>query len=152
VRAVAGRIRIYDFVEDIRYGEDWVSKLYRLRNIAAAAALALGTTFALVAIVIIASTIRLIVLARAKEITIMRLVGATDSFVRRPFLIEGFITGVLGGLIALLMLAGADRAINAYFVQSIFFQPWMAAAGIAGGAFIGLIGSGFAVGRHLRTV
>ncbi len=87
---VAERIKTYSFVDDVRFGEEWVQKLYRIRNIAGAAGLALGLTFAGVAVIIIGSTIRMAVLARAREISIMRLVGATDGFVRLPFLIEGF--------------------------------------------------------------
>ena len=60
-----------------------------------------GLAFALVAVIIIGATIRMTVLARSKEISIMRLVGATDSFIRRPFLIEGFAKGILGGSVAL---------------------------------------------------
>jgi cell division protein FtsX len=101
VRAVARRLESYDFVDDVRFGEEWVEKLYRLRTIASAAGIALGLTFALVAVIIIGSTIRMAVLARTNEIHIMRLVGATDGFIRAPFLIEGFLKGLLGGLLAL---------------------------------------------------
>jgi cell division transport system permease protein len=152
VRTVATRLKTYDFVDDIRYGEEWVEKLYKLRNIAAAVGSGLGLTFAIVAIIIIGSTIRMVVLSRAKEIQIMRLVGATNAFIRRPFLIEGFIDGVLGGLVALLLIALADKLVNTYFVKTVFFDPRLALAGVLGGAIIGLFGSAFAVGRHLRAV
>ncbi len=82
VRTVATRLEVYDFIDDIRYGEEWVEKLYKLRNIATAAGVSLGLTFALVAIIIIGSTIRMAVLARAREIHIMRLVGATNGFTK----------------------------------------------------------------------
>lgn len=98
VRAVAARIRTYDFVEDVRFGEEWVEKLHQIRNASTLAGLALGLTFAIVAVIIIGSTIRMAVLARVREIAIMRLVGATDGFVRRPFLIEGALKGAMGGL------------------------------------------------------
>jgi cell division transport system permease protein len=103
VKSVAERVKSYQFVDDVRYGEEWVEKLYRLRGIAQAAGLGLGLAFAAVAIIVIAATIRVSVLAREKEISIMRLVGATDGFVRAPFLIDGFIKGVIGGLLALLL-------------------------------------------------
>ena len=92
---------VLQFVDDVRYGEDWVEKLYRIRNVATATGVDLGLAFAAVAMIIIGATIRMAVLARAREISIMRLVGATDGFIRRPFLIEGFAKGVLGGLLAL---------------------------------------------------
>ena len=67
----------------------------QLRTIATIVGLVLGLAFASVAIIIIGTTIRMAVLAREREISIMRLVGATDAFVRLPFLIEGFAKGVL---------------------------------------------------------
>src|SRR6266567_2346802 len=122
VKAVADRIKTYHFVDDVRYGEEWVEKLYRMRNIATVAGIALGVAFAAVAVIIIGATIRMTVLARAKEITIMRLVGATDMFIRLPFLIDGLVKGVLGGLLALLLVWTADRVINEYVIETVFFD------------------------------
>jgi cell division transport system permease protein len=150
VKSVADRIRTYHFVDDVRYGEEWVEKLYRLRNIATVAGLALGIAFAAVAIIIIGATIRMTVLARAKEISIMRLVGATDMFIRLPFLIDGLVKGVLGGLLALVFVWVANRVVNEYFIQTIFFSREMIFLGVVGGAFMGVLGSLVSVGRHLR--
>jgi cell division transport system permease protein len=152
VKGVADRIGRYDFVDDVRYGEEWVDKLYRLRNIATAAGTALGLAFALVAIIIIGATIRMAVLHRAREIAIMKYVGATDGFIRMPFLIDGLMRGVIGGVIAILMLWFANRAINRSFIQTVFFEPKTIAIGILGGALIGILGSVYAVGRHLRRI
>jgi cell division transport system permease protein len=152
VKSVADRIRTYHFVDDVRYGEEWVAKLYRLRNIATVAGLALGIAFAAVAIIIIGATIRMTVLARAKEISIMRLVGATDMFIRLPFLIDGLVKGVLGGLLALFFVWVANRVVNEYFIQTIFFDREMIFLGVVGGAFMGVLGSLVSVGRHLRRV
>lgn len=152
VRAVAKRIEVYDFIDDIRFGEEWVEKLHRLRNIATLAGIALGLTFAIVAIIIIGSTIRMAVMARAREIAIMRLVGATNGFIRAPFLIEGFLKGTLGGLLALVLAWVALAIINRFVVQATFFDTWMGAVGVLAGASIGLAGSALSVGRHLRRV
>lgn len=152
VRAVAKRIEVYDFIDDIRFGEEWVEKLHRLRNIATLAGVALGLTFAIVAIMIIGSTIRMAVLARAREIAIMRLVGATNGFIRAPFLIEGFLKGTLGGLLALILAWVALVVINRFVVQAEFFETWMGVVGVLAGACIGLVGSAMSVGRHLRRV
>lgn len=150
VRAVAQRLESYRFVDDVRYGEDWVQKLYNIRNIAGAAGLVLGIAFAAVAVIIIGSTIRMAVLAREREISIMRLVGATDGFVRRPFLVDGLIKGIVGGIIALLLVWLAHTAIDRYLIETDFFAPSLALLGIAAGGLIGLLGSGVSVGRHLR--
>jgi len=152
VQAVADAVREMGLVEDVRYGEDWIVKLYKIRNIAAAAGVVLGGAFAAVAIIIIGATIRMTVLARTKEISIMRMVGATDGFVRRPFLIEGFAKGVLGGLLALLLTWMANTLISRAFIQTDFFPPSLAVLGIMAGALIGGFGSALSVGRHLKRI
>ncbi|MDP9202654.1 MAG: ABC transporter permease [Gemmatimonadota bacterium] len=152
VKSVADRMRTYNFIDDVRYGEEWVEKLYRLRNIATIAGIALGVAFGAVAVIIIGATIRMTVLARAKEISIMRLVGATDMFIRLPFLIDGLVKGVLGGLLALVFVWVANRVVNEYFIQTIFFDREMVFVGIVGGALMGVIGSLVSVGRHLRRI
>lgn len=152
VKSVADRIKTYRFIDDVRYGEEWVEKLYRLRNIASVAGIALGVAFAAVAIIIIGATIRMTVLARAKEISIMRLVGATDMFIRLPFLLDGLVKGVLGGLLALLFVWISNRVVNEYFIQTIFFDRQLVFLGVVGGAVMGVLGSLFSVGRHLRRI
>ena len=153
VGAVAARVRTISFVDDVRYGEEWITQLYKLRNIAGVTGLALGLAFAIVAVIIIGATIRMTVLARAKEIGIMRLVGATDAFVRSPFLIEGFAKGILGGMLALILTWVASLTLEHYLnFSAMFFDSRLVLFGLAGGALIGLFGSGFAVGRHLRRV
>lgn len=152
VKSVADRIKAYSFIDDVRYGEEWVEKLYRLRNIATVAGIALGVAFAAVAVIIIGATIRMTVLARAKEISIMRLVGATDMFIRLPFLIDGLVKGVLGGLLALVFVWVANRVVNEYFMETIFFDRQLVFLGVVGGAVMGVIGSLVSVGRHLRRI
>jgi hypothetical protein len=139
VARLAERLRAYPGVEEVRYGEEWVQKLYRLRNLAAIVGAALGAAFAAVAVVIIGSTIRMAVLARAREIAIMRLVGATPGFVRRPFLIEGFVKGALGGAVALALTYAAAALVTRYFVETHFFTPRQAALGVAAGALLGVL-------------
>jgi cell division transport system permease protein len=152
VKSVADRMKTYQFIDDVRYGEEWVEKLYRLRTISTVAGIALGVAFAAVAIIIIGATIRMTVLARAKEISIMRLVGATDMFIRLPFLIDGLVKGVLGGLLALVFVWVANRVVNEYFIQTIFFDRQLIFLGVVGGAVMGVLGSLVSVGRHLRRI
>ena len=153
VKKVADEVRTLSFVDDIRFGEEWITQLYRLRNIAGVAGAALGLAFAAVAVIIIGATIRMAVLSRSREISIMRLVGATDGFVRRPFLIEGTIKGVLGGILALLLTYVAMRLLQQYLhFETAFFDQRLATLGILFGALMGLLGSAVSVGRHLRKV
>jgi len=152
VRAVAQRMRTYDFIEDVRFGEEWVEKLHQIRNVATLAGTVLGLTFAIVAVIIIGSTIRMAVLARSREIAIMRVVGATDGFIRRPFLIEGALKGALGGIVALFLTWATNEVIGRYVFAATFFDLRLSLAGIVAGALIGLVGSAFSVGRHLKSV
>jgi len=152
VNEVADRLRGFGFVDDVRFGRDWVEKLDRLRQVAAAVGLVVGAAFAVVAIIIIGTTIRMAVLQRSREIAIMRLVGATDGFIRRPFLLQGAIKGLLGGLVAMGLAYGAYTLINRWLIQAAFFSKEQAVALVGFGMLIGFFGSAASVGRHLRKV
>jgi cell division transport system permease protein len=153
VKKIADEVRALPVVDDIRFGEEWITQLYRLRNIAGIAGAALGLAFAAVAVIIIGATIRMAVLSRSREISIMRLVGATDGFIRRPFLIEGSIKGVLGGILALMLTYVAMRTLEQYLhFETVFFDRRLATLGILFGALMGFLGSAVSVGRHLRKV
>ncbi|MBA3890807.1 MAG: ABC transporter permease [Gemmatimonadaceae bacterium] len=151
VQRVAGKMGAFAFVEDVRYGEDWINQLHRIRNIAGATGMVLGLAFAIVAVIIIGATIRMAMMARAREIEIMRLVGATDGFIRRPFLIEGAIKGTVGGALALGLTWFATSVIERYLsFDTVFFDTRLAVAGVIAGAVIGLAGSMVSVSRQLR--
>lgn len=152
VLKVADVVRTMPYVEDVRYGADWIEKLYRIRNIAAATGVVLGIAFAAVAIIIISASIRMTVLARAREIGIMRLVGATDAFVKRPFLVDGFAKGVLGGLMALGFTWAAHTVVSRSFLQTDFFPPVLMGIGVAAGAMLGTAVSALSVNRHLKRI
>ena len=152
VSLVAERIQGFGFVDDVRFGRDWVENVDRLRGLAAAVGIVVGAAFAVVAIIIIGTTIRMAVLQRSREIAIMRLVGATDGFIRRPFLLQGAIKGLLGGVVAIGLSFVAYLLINRYLLKSAFFTNEQALAIVAFGALIGLLGSATSVGRHLKRV
>lgn len=155
-QVVAERLRSFPFVEDVRYGQDWVERLDRLRTLAGLVGGVIGVAFAVVAMVIIGVTIRITVLQRAEEIVIMRLVGATNGFIRQPFLLEGALKGLLGGLAALLLCwtgfalfrgtAGFDLS------ALVFFSAGQVLLILLFGVLIGFLGSLLSVGRHLRHV
>ncbi len=90
--------------------------------------------------------------ARRDEIQIMRLVGATEGFIRGPFLLEGLFTGLGGGLVAVI----ATWIVHVTVSRSIFQLEWLPdswmAAGIAAGALVGIAASAIAVRRHLHEV
>ena len=149
---VAGRARALAGVDDVRYGEEWVAKLATVRAVATAAGAALGVAFAGAALIIVGATIRMAVLTRSREIQLMRLVGATDGFVRLPFLLEGAAAGLLGGLVALGLTWAAHAVVSRYVLDIAFVPPGLAVLGVLGGAALGLVGSLVSVGRHLRLV
>ncbi len=152
VKAVSERLKAYNFVDDVRYGEEWVQKFYSVRRAATAAGIVLGIAFAFAAMIIIGSTIRTSVLARSREIGIMRLVGATDGFIRAPFLIDGLLKGLIGGTMAVALLWVTRAALTATVFSFQFFPTPVLVAGVLAGAVIGLLGSAVSVGRQLKRV
>jgi cell division transport system permease protein len=96
------------------------------------------------------------VLQRAREISIMRLVGATDAFIRGPFLLDGALKGLLGGVLAVLLSRGAFELFRRNSTTAlhtlVFFEPKYLLLGVLFGVAIGLGGSLVSVGRHLRNV
>lgn len=150
IRKVSSVLSSSPLVEDVRYGREWVEKLYKIRTIAGIAGVALGVVFALVAVIIIGATIRVAILARAREIEIMRLVGATNAFVRLPYIIDGALKGCLGGAIAALLAWLASGVISSSVVATEFFSAPQVILGIVSGTLIGFVGSWISVSRHLR--
>ena len=152
VERVAKRIQAYPFVEDVRYGRDWLNTIYMLRRIAGGVAMVIGGAFALVAAIVIATAVRITVFARREEIGIMRLVGATDGFVQRPFLLEGLASGLLGGILAAALTWTTYRLLGSTMF-SVEWLPgqWIVLTVLAGTAF-GLLSSLIAVRRHLSQV
>src|SRR5688572_19992418 len=156
VESVAERLKGFTFVDDVRYGRDWLQRLDRLRNLTGIVGLVVGLAFASVAVVIIGVTIRLTILQRAREISIMRLVGATNWFIRGPFLLEGALKGLLGGLLSLVLcylgyVLFRDKS-GGTLSGLIFFRPEQMVLIIIFGVLLGLAGSLVSVGRHLRHV
>lgn len=115
----------------------------------------------LIAILLIYNTIRTAMFARRREIEVMKLVGATNWFIRVPFILEGMIQAVLGGLLAMVMLLGlnrilfqalADEQYLGFFTEFDFSMGTIIGTSlplILAGALLGAVGSGFAVGRFL---
>jgi len=151
VSRVAEWLRGFRFADDIQFGREWVERLDRLRNIATVVGLVVGGAFAVASIIIIGTTVRMAVLHRSREIAIMRLVGATDGFVRRPFLLDGLVKGALGGIAAVGLNYAAYTAVNQMFRAS-FFNVQQALLLVAFGTALGFLASAMSVGRHLRRV
>ncbi|TKI58624.1 ABC transporter permease [Brevibacillus antibioticus] len=160
---VANQIKGMEFVSSLNYGEGTVEKLFAatdtIRNVGIAFIVGLGFT----AMFLIANTIKLTIVARRREIEIMKLVGATNWFIRWPFFVEGLLMGVAGALIPTIMLTVGYYylldAIHSSFEASQLFKLLplfplvyqVALALLAIGAFIGIWGSLVSVRRFLRV-
>ncbi len=122
VPAVAAAIRKLQNVQSVDYGQDVVQRLLQLAGVARRVGIALIALFIVVAGIIISNTIRLTVFARRREISIMQLVGATNMYIRLPFICEGLIDGVLGALLAVGVLAVARGMLVPKLALAL---PWL---------------------------
>jgi cell division transport system permease protein len=152
VRGVAQAVEAIPLVEEVRYGADWLDMVFMLRRVAAVATMILGLGFAAVASLIIGAAIRMAIFARRDEIIIMQLVGATDSFIRRPFLLEGVITGLIGAVLALVATWGTYRLLSGAVFQLAWMPDAWLLVGLAAGGVVGLLASTIAVRRHLGEI
>jgi cell division transport system permease protein len=149
-------------VEIAQLDMQWVKRLYALLEIGKRGVWVLAVMFALGVLLVVGNTIRLAIQNRRDEIIIIKLIGGTDAFIRRPFLYSGFWYGLFGGVIALLLvesalwiLSGPVNHLAALYssefrLAGIDLQT--AAILLLGGLLLGLCGSWLAVGRHLREI
>ena len=140
----------------------WVRRLYAIMNIVERGVLILGLLLALAVLLVVGNTIRLAIQNRRKEIVVMKLIGGTDAFIRRPFLYTGFWYGLFGGIIAWLLVSFTMLSIsnpieklttlyqNQFELNHMSFLTTLTLIMLS--IFLGLVGSWFAVGRHLRDI
>jgi cell division transport system permease protein len=152
VEKVSQAAMLYPFVEDARYGREWVDKLFTLRRIGAATTAVLGSAFAMVAALIIGTALRIAVFARREEIYVMRLVGAKNSFIRRPFLLEGAMAGLLGGVLAWVLTYATYRGVYSFLFEVAWVPGAWVLLGLAAGAAFGAVSSALAIRRHLEEI
>ncbi len=160
VKAVLPMIGDDPLAQEIQYGKEWLERLDRVLNLLRLGSVVLGLALSLAAVFIISNTIKITVMARKDELEIMRMVGATEGFIRLPFLVEGIIQGFAGAVISLGLLGAvhtflATRAdqplLRILHIESFQFLPPVAmTAIITGGMLLGGLGSLASVGRHSR--
>jgi cell division transport system permease protein len=160
VPAVADELRERPGVANVVFPQTIVARLLALGNVLRRIGLGVIALFLVVAGIIISNTIRLTVFARRREISIMQLVGATNMYIRAPFICEGLLDGVLGSVIAVILLVIARYAL---WPKLMLALPWIALNAepingmllvvqlVGAGGAIGIIASWVSVGRHLRT-
>lgn len=146
--------------DDIKYGQNIVENLFKATGVVRVFVLAFVIMLLIVSLVLIGNTIRLAIYSRRKEIGIMRLVGASNWFIRTPFLLEGVLQSIIGAVLAIVTLVAAQAAIVPWLQDNLKFLPVTVDAGTVAqlmgllflaGVVIGLLGSGAAVRRYLKV-
>ena len=160
------QIEILDNVDSTQSPTEFADILISIRRIFTIVAFAVVLALVIVSLIIISNTTRASVFSRRKEINIMKYVGATNSFIRIPFFVEGMIVGLIAALGALLLTKFAYEGLYGIFnenisiwnilgMQSLYsfddlFWP-VTISYLAAGAFIGAIGTSISTGKHLQV-
>ncbi|HEY5789535.1 MAG TPA: permease-like cell division protein FtsX, partial [Gammaproteobacteria bacterium] len=162
VERLVGELGTLPGVERAQLDMQWVKRLHALMEIVRRGVLVIAVLLGLAVLLIVGNTIRLDIQNRRREIEVAKLIGATDAFIRRPFLYSGAWYGLLGGVAAWLLVSAALWATAgpverlAVLYQSGFTLVAADAGSVLllllGGALLGLLGSWLAVGRHLREI
>lgn len=160
VAAIATKIQELAGVTQVNYGQEWVDKLFSLtRGLWIAATIAIISLVAVV-IMIITNTIRLAVFARRREVEIMKLVGATDWFIRIPFLLEGMLMGLVAGIVANVILYLLYGFVAGRIISLAPFLPWLPLGALVGkvcfavmllGMVVGALASGISIRKYLHV-
>ncbi len=160
VETTAKAIAEFSGVEQTKYGQDVVEHLFDITRLIRIFGLVLMLLLAGATLFIISNTIRLTVFARRKEVAIMKYVGATDWFIRWPFMLEGVVMGFAGGVIAAIALKLVYAAAAAKIYDTLAFfplipeQPFMTIIGmliVISGMAIGALGSSISLKRFLKV-
>ncbi|WP_373045008.1 cell division protein FtsX [Vulgatibacter sp.] len=160
VEVLARALRKLDGVIEVDYGRAWIERITGLSRAAGVIGLTLLPLILLGAAVLAASVVRLAIHARASEIDIQRLVGATNAFVRAPFLVEGALAGLAGGLLGAAGLFAVASYVGPTLQAAVPLPPELQPVALAGplpllvvvgaGVLLGFVASAISVGRHLR--
>ena len=161
LKSAASAVAKYEEVESVQYGQDIIEQLYKVSQAIRVSGIVLIVFLAGAELFIISNTIRLTVFARRREIQIMKYVGATNSFIRWPFLFEGMIIGLVGSGIASAVLwelykVMLDEAAAAglLFIPFIGIYPFMLHVTLlllGAGILIGALGSAISIRKYMKV-
>jgi cell division transport system permease protein len=157
IAAVSEALHAIPGVEEVAGGESWIEGYGRALRLVRSAGFGLGAVLALATLLIVANTIRLAVYARRDELSILALVGASRTFLRVPFLLEGLLQGAIGGLLGVVLLFAVFHvavpqlrdALELFlgWSEPSFLSPHNVVVLVAAGAGFGLAGAAAAVAR-----
>ncbi|MBK7187670.1 MAG: ABC transporter permease [bacterium] len=149
VRAIRDEIVRWEEVSEILFNQDWVEALERWTFRFQMASLVVGMLVFLAAIFVISNTVKLTIASSSRIIQIQKLVGATNAFIRTPFLCEGVVQGLLAGLLAMGLLFVAGRILGASLNGLVFFTAAQTMGFVAFCVLLGLAGSWAAMRKYL---
>ncbi|MCM3610573.1 permease-like cell division protein FtsX [Planococcus sp. MERTA32b] len=159
---VAKEISQLEGIEEVKYGEGKIEKLFTFLNTGRNVGLVLILALLFTAMFLISNTIRITIVARRHEIEIMKLVGATNWFVRVPFILEGMWLGLLGSILPIALIVTlyynvtefAQPKLSGEMIQLLDFAPFIyqvSALILLMGVFIGIWGSFMSIRKFLRV-
>lgn len=157
---VAKQVSNFQVIDEVRYSGKFIDQIRTLVDAVRLGGTALVILISFATLLIVVNTIRLTVLARETDISIMKLVGATDTFIKWPFIIEGVMLGVLGGLLSFVVLKLSYDAILLRVAAALPFLPLVADQRllamihlfmILGGTALGMLGAYISVSRVLKA-
>ncbi len=161
IKELANRTGRFEIVEEVQYGEGWIDRYDALIGFVELAGVLLGAFLLAITLGAVTNTIQLVIYARKEEIAVLRLVGATDNFIRIPFMLEGMIGGLLAstfglgclGLVFALSAPAIERAFESWFgtFPLAFLQPLTIFILVTASMAVGLVSSLVAAHRHIRT-
>ena len=160
VKPAAEKMEKIDGVECAKYGQDVMEHLFEITRLLRIFGFTLMLVLAFATLFIISNTIRLTVFARRKEIAIMKYVGATDWFIRWPFVMEGMVLGLFGSIIAAMVLRTAYTAMAEKVYDTLAFFPlipeqpfltYITIVVVISGMVIGAIGSAVSIKKFLKV-
>lgn len=159
VKDIAMRIQGFSGVENVVYGKDFIDKLLPFTRWLRWVGIGVIVAFAIASIVLISINIKMNIFSRRREIQIMKLVGATNGFIRWPFFIEGMFLGLVGGLLASATVGVTYDWLSGYVQNTLAFLPvvqnpmlfWQVLSGLlVSGMAIGAVGTAISLRQFLK--
>jgi cell division transport system permease protein len=148
----AKQVAQFPEVEDVRYGAEWVRRLDDLSSNLVRGSLVVGVVVALAIVFVVYNTIRLTVLARRPQVEIMSRLGATDSFIATPFVLEAIFETLISATVALGVVFALQQAMSARVLGLAFLPPIWWGAFLGAATLLAWIAAALALSRVLRAV